>query len=157
MKMKKTAIIVGFVAALGLATMQQATARGMGGGYGGGQGNGYGGYGGGPCPGYGMNAPQLDTATQEKIDVFVSDTVELRRQIAMKRAEKRALMMNQPTDPAAIAQVTGELFDLRTQMRSKAEEAGVPMMSGPRGFGQGMRGGGMGRSGKSMRPCLYNQ
>jgi len=154
MKMKKTAIIVGFVAALGLATMQQAAARGMGGGYGGGHG---GGYGGGPCLGYGMNAPQLDTATQEKIDAFLSDSVELRRQIAMKRAEKRALMANQPTDPAAIAQVTGELFDLRTQMHSKAQEAGVPMMSGPRGFGQGMHGGGMGRPGKNMRPCFYNQ
>lgn len=128
MKMRKAAIVVGLVTVLGFAVMQQASARG----WGAGQGGGY------NCPNYGMNYQQLDQATQAKIDAFRAETTELRKQIAMKRAEKLALMANQSPDPQAIASVEGELFDLRTEMQNRAKEAGVPMMGGMRGMRGGM-------------------
>lgn len=127
MKMKKTLVIVGLVAVLGFAGMQHASARGWGGGYGGDF----------QCPNYGMNYQQLDEATQAKIDAFRAETTELRKRIAMKRAEKQALMYSENPDPQAVANVVGELFDLRTEMQNKAREAGVPMMGGKRG-GMGM-------------------
>jgi hypothetical protein len=142
MKMKKVAVIAGLVTVLGFAVLQQASARGWGGGYGGGY----------NCPNYGMNYQQLDTATQAKIDAFRLETTELRKQIAMKRAEKHALMAGQNPDPQAIASVEGELFDLRTEMQKMAKEAGVPAMGGRRGNYGGM---GMG-AGYHMRP-RYNQ
>jgi hypothetical protein len=143
MKTRKIAVIVGLAAVIGFAALQQASARGWGGGYG----QNY------NCPNYQMNYQQLDSATQSKIDAFRAGTTELRKQMAMKRAEKQALMANQNPDPQAIARVEGELFDLRTEMQSKAQEAGVPAMGGRRGNFGGM---GMG-SGYNMRPRFNQQ
>lgn len=145
MKIKNKALIAVMVAGLAFTGLQQASARGWGGGYGGG------GYGfNGPCAGYGLNYQQLDEATRDKLDVFRAETVELRKQIAMKRAEKRALMSSETPDPAAVARVEGELFDLRTTMQQKASDAGIPMMGGPRGMRS--MGGGRGPGGGRMMP-----
>lgn len=128
MNVRKIALIVGLVTVLGFAVMQQASARGWGGGNGGGY----------NCPYYGMNYQQLDEATQAKMDAFRSETTELRKQMAMKRAEKQALMASQSPDPQAVAKVEGELFDLRTEMQNKVDEAGLPVMGGRRGNCGGM-------------------
>ena len=140
----KKLLVVLFVACIGLPGYQTAAARGWGGG---------GGYG-GDCPYgcYGANMQQLDEATIAKHEAFRADTVELRKQMAMKRAEKRALMNSQNPDPAAVAQVEGELFDLRTQMQAKAKEAGVVMMGG-----QGRGWGGKGGHGGRMMGCGNQQ
>lgn len=101
---------------------------------------------------------QLDQATQDKITQFFKDTRALQKEMAMKRAEKKALMRSDNPDAQAVARVTGELFDLRATMQEKAQEAGVEQYVGPgrmgcmacmgngRGRGQGpgmgkMRGG----------------
>ncbi len=143
MKIRKIAVIASLVTVLGFAVIQQASARGWGGGYGGGF----------NCPNYGMNYQQLDSATQAKIDAFRAETTELRKQMAMKRAEKQALMANQNPDPQAIARVEGELFDLHTEMQSRAREAGVPAMGGRGGNYGGM---GMG-AGYRMGPRFNQQ
>ena len=143
MKMRKTAVIIGLVTVLGFAVLQQASARGWGGGSGGGY----------NCPNYQMNYQQIDEATQAKIDAFRLETTELRKQMVMKMAEKQALMANQNPDPKAIAKVEGELFDLRTEMQNKAREAGVPAMGGKRGNFGGM---GMG-AGYHMGQRFNNQ
>ena len=62
--------------------------------------------------------------------------------MAMKRAEKQALMRSDKPDPQAVAKVTGELFDLRASMHEKAELAGVDQYVGPGRMG---RMGSMGR------------
>ena len=142
MNMKKVVVVVGLVTLLGFAVMQQASARG----WGSGQGGGY------NCPNYGMNYQQLDEATQAKVDAFRAETAELRKQIAMKRAEKQALMASRSPDPQAVASVEGELFDLHTEMQNKAKDAGMPTMGGMRGI-QGGRGMG---AGYQMGP-RYNQ
>jgi len=92
----------------------------------------------------GMMYQQLDQATQDKIDAFRTDNQALRKEMVMKRAEKQALLNSTNPDPAAVAQVTGELFDLRTSMRERAVAAGVDQYMGRFGMGQGGKGRGHG-------------
>lgn len=83
-----------------------------------------------------MMNPQVDDATKAKVKQFFKDNIALHKEIAMKRAEKQALMQSDTPDPMAVAKVTGELFDLHTSLREKAEVAGVDQYVGP-----SMRGG----------------
>lgn len=98
------------------------------------------------CPQYpAAAAQQVDPAVQEKVEKFFTDTQELRKEIAMKQAEKMALLRNDAPDPATVSKLTGELFDLRNAMREKAAAAGVDEYLGPRGprGGYGMSNGKM--------------
>lgn len=105
------------------------------------------GYGGGNCSqmqgqmGQGPMFQQLDQETQNKIKQFFKDTQPLHKEMAMKRAEKRAIMNSDNPDPKAAAKIAGEMFDLRTTIREKAELAGVDQYIGP------------GRMGRKGRPC----
>lgn len=92
---------------------------------------------------------QIDPAIQGKIDQFFTDTQSIRRDMAVKQAEKMALMRSTNPDPAALSKVTGELFDLRATMQEKAVEAGVDQYIGPMG-GRGP--GGMGFNGNDRGP-----
>lgn len=86
----------------------------------------------------------LDEATQVKVKQFYADNQAIIKEMAMKRAEKRALMKGDNPDPKLAAQLTGEIFDLRTTIRLKADEAGVSQYIGPmnRGWdGKGCRDG----------------
>lgn len=140
MNTRKIIVVVAIIAGLGLIGFQQAIARGWGGGWAGG------------CPGYMQNYQQLDEATRSKVEAFRTETANLRKEIAMKRAEKMALMNSQSPDPKAVAEVQGQLFDLRMEMQNKAGGAGVPMMGmGSRGMGMG--GPGKGGMGRGMGPC----
>ncbi len=78
-----------------------------------------------------MMNPQVDDVTKAKIHQFFKDNQPLQKEIAMKRAEKMALMRSETPDPTAVAKVTGELFDLHTSLRTKAETAGVDEYLGP--------------------------
>ena len=140
MKMKKTIAITAIIAGVGIASMSYAA-----GGWGKRGANYY------NCPmAQNTQVSQVDPAMQEKRSQFFNETVEIRKEIAMKQAEKRALLSNDNPDPAAVSKLTGELFDLRTSLRTKAEEAGLPPMIGPmagrgdRGFGMQGRGFGSG-------------
>ena len=99
----------------------------------------------GDCPQMQGQMQQLDQATQDKIKQFFKDTLPLHKEMAMKQAEKQALMRSATPDPQAVAKVTGELFDLRTTMQQKAELAGVSQYVGPGHRGQMGRMGRMGR------------
>lgn len=136
MNMKKTLVIIGLAIFFGIAAMQQVSARG----WGSGEGGGY------NCPKAGMGYQQLDQATKEKIDAFRAENLELRKQMAMKKAEKQALLSHQNPDPKALAKVEGELFDLRTEMQKRRAEAGIDKM------GMGYRGGYGKRGGGNMQP-----
>jgi len=98
----------------------------------------------GPCPQQPckMQGKQLDTATMEARDTFLAETTELRKNMAEKQAAMRALMKNTNPDPKQAAQLAGEIFDLREQLRTKAKAAGLPahMMMGKMG-NNGMMGG----------------
>ena len=148
--MKKQIVAIALVAGLSLATVASAQ-WGRGGGHWGG--DGWGGYGDCPMQGQMMQGPmmqQLDPDARAKVSKFFKDNQALHKQMAMKRAEKQALMQSQQPDPQAVAKVAGELFDLQTAMHEKAEAAGVSQYLGPRGgrgMGRGMGGGMMGPGG----------
>ncbi len=119
--MKKVLAITALVSIIGLTGLYQASAyMGMGPGDMRGRGG---------CNGQAMGmhhaTSQMDEATKAKFDVFFKDTQELRKSIVVKRAEKRALMLNEEPDAKKVGEVTGELFDLRSSMHAKAEEAGL--------------------------------
>lgn len=97
-------------------------------------------------PMMGQMMQQLDADTKAKITKFFKDNQALHKQMAMKRAEKQALMRSDNPDAQAVAKVEGELFDLRTEMHEKAEAAGVSQYMGRMMGGQGKMGGrGMGQ------------
>ena len=84
----------------------------------------------------------MDDATKAKFKTFMQETQELRRSMAVKSAEKSALMAAENPNPAEIGKITGELFDLRSSMHAKAEAAGLadvmgrgPGCAGPGGQG----------------------
>lgn len=131
--MKKQIIAVIMIAGLSLAGTASANC----------------GKGGGDCGRHGkmqggMMYQQLDQETQDKIDAFKDDNKALRKEMVMKRAEKQALLKNASPDPAAVAKVTGELFDLHAKMKEKAEAAGVDQYMGRFGKGPGSKGRGHG-------------
>jgi len=68
---------------------------------------------------------QVDQATQDKIIAFWDSNKSLQKEMMMKNAERQALVSATNPDPAAVAKVTGELFDLRTALAAKAKEAGI--------------------------------
>jgi len=94
-----------------------------------------------PCPGQGQS---FDEATVKARDTFLSETTELRKNMAVKRAAKRAVMSSTTPDPEKASQLAGELFDLREQLRTKARAAGLPpgMIMGIGKMGNG-----------PMKPC----
>ena len=115
--MKKTLVITALATVIGLTGLYQASAY-----------KGYGDMKGGGCNGsaMGMQMPaQIDEATKAKLDVFLQDTQNLRKSIVVKRAQKRALMNSEEPDIKRVGELTGELFDLRVSMRTKAEAAGL--------------------------------
>jgi Spy/CpxP family protein refolding chaperone len=136
--MKKKMMIMVVVA--GLALVGTASAQG-------GKGGGYGHH--GKMQG-GMMYQQLDQQTRDKIKQFRDDNQSLRKEMVMKRAEKRALMNSTNPDPVAAAKIAGELFDLRTAMRAKAEAAGIDNYMGRFGMGGRMGSGSMMGPGSMM-------
>ncbi|CAG0905638.1 unnamed protein product, partial [Cyprideis torosa] len=70
-----------------------------------------------------------------KRQAFMTENRELRKQIAMKKAEIDALMHAESPDAQLVAKATGELFDLKTDMQAKAQEVGLPPRMGKGGTG----------------------
>ncbi len=104
----------------------------------------------GDCPKMQMQGVQnLDAATQASVKQFYADNQVIMKEMAMKRAEKRALMQSDNPDPKLAAQLTGELFDLKTTIRLKADEAGVSQYIGPMNKGCNGKGGRGGHHGKN--------
>jgi len=73
-----------------------------------------------------QGGPQMSTEMMKARDAFLNETAALRKNIAEKQAAKRALMRGASPDPEKAAALAGELFDLREQLRTKAQAAGLP-------------------------------
>lgn len=135
--MKKKIVAAILVSGLAITTVASANWNGHRGNY--------------DCPKMQMQVmANLDEATLAKVKQFRTDNQAIIKEMAMKRAEKRALMQGDNPDSKLAAQLTGEMFDLRTTMQLKAEEAGVSQYVGPMNKGcNGMGGrGGNGGNGK---------
>ncbi len=106
-------------------------------------------YGPGYCGSYDADSQGLTEKDQAALEKFKVDTSAVRKEIVVKRSELNALMRNDNPDEIKVAKLTGELFDLETDLDKKAEAAEIDNPSvyehGPgtmRGYGPG-RGGHM--------------
>lgn len=90
---------------------------------------------------------QADLVTQKAREKFLGETTEIRKQMAEKRAAMRAIMQAETPDADRVAVLAGELFDLREQMRLKAQELGLPLSTGM-GRQCGLNPGGRGAKGR---------
>ena len=80
----------------------------------------------GECDGSGIQRQELlDEQTAEARNAFLNETVELRKELTVKRAEKRALMLGDNPDSKRVAELTGESFDLREKLQTMAQEKGI--------------------------------
>ena len=113
--MKKLITAVALVATIGFFGIQQASAqRGMGAGMGNPD-----------CwRANQQNVQVLDEESQKARTAFFDATTELRKDMFMKRAEMRAIMHGDNPDEKKAAALAGEMFELRTQIQAKADEAG---------------------------------
>ena len=110
--MKKLLMAVAVVGLLGFASIQIASAHG---GYGRGGGYGY-------CDQYSGADNTKDNATLEE---FRAETNDIRKSIVVKRSELRALLNQDNPDEKRVAQLTGEVFDLETELNKKAADKGI--------------------------------
>jgi hypothetical protein len=61
----------------------------------------------------------------KKIDTFLAETKDIRKQVFVKHAQERALMHSKIPNAEEVAKISGELFDLRTSLHNKAKAAGI--------------------------------
>ena len=134
--MKKYVAAAALIGAIGFSTISMADGRGN---YGYSPGPGYGDCGGGRYCDNGFFSEKDD----EKASAFFAETKDLRKEIVVKRSELDAMMQQDNPDEKKVAKLTGDLFDLRTQMQEKAEKT---FEGSPRyGYGPGPGFGNCGR------------
>ncbi len=74
---------------------------------------------------YNQTCKSLNPATIKARNKFLAATTSIRREIAVKRSERQALMASSIPNAKQIGKLSGELFDLREQLRVKARESGL--------------------------------
>ena len=114
--MKKTGLIIMVIAGMILTAGQHASARG---------GNANGGK--GDCRKQGIEAqhPLLNEETKAKIKAFRTENRELQKSMRVTMAEMRALMQADNPEPKMAGELAAKLFDIRTELQTKADEAGI--------------------------------
>jgi Spy/CpxP family protein refolding chaperone len=138
--MKKTAIAAALITALTFAGIEAASAHG--GRYYSDRDHGY-----GNCGSFEDNSRGLSEEKQAALEKFRDDTKAIRKEIVVKRSELNALMRQDNPDETKVAKITGDLYDLETELDAKAEAAEIdnPMAyeHGPgmmEGYGRHMMG-----------------
>ena len=58
----------------------------------------------------------------EKMATFLEATKETRKEIAVKKSERRALMKQDNPEEMRVAELTGEIYDLKSLLNAKAKE-----------------------------------
>ena len=121
--MKKYLVAAALVGIMSFTGFSLVSARGN---YGHGPGMEYGygnGMGYGNCDGYiYCNNRAYGGPNNEKVAAFLKETTETRKQLAVKRSERRALMSQDNPDEKKVGQLTGEIFDLKNLLDEKATE-----------------------------------
>lgn len=98
------------------------------------------------CGNYGTYDRTYTENDTEAIEKFRAETNTTRKEIVVKRSELNALLRNDNPDEKKVAKLTGDLYDLETELEAKAEKTGVrnrytydhgPGMMGTYGRGRG--------------------
>ena len=141
--MKKTVTAAALIAALTFAGIQSASAHG-------GRYSNSNNYGPGYCGTYTSETRGYTEEDQAALEKFRDDTTVIRKEIVVKRSELNALARKENPDETKVAKLTGDLYDLKAELESKAEAAGIDSRFAY-GHGPGMmRGYGWGRGGHMM-------
>ena len=82
-------------------------------------------YGGGYCGNYDADSQGLTEKDQAAFEKFKDDTSTIRKEIVVKRSELNALMRQDNPDETKVAKLTGDLYDLATDLDKKAETAEI--------------------------------
>lgn len=113
--MKKILITATLVGIISFACFSMVKAHGN---YGAGPGKGS-----GTCDGCGYsNNLSSNGQDSEKMTIFLEATKETRKEIAVKKSERRALMKQENPDEKRVAELTGEIYDLKNLLDAKAKE-----------------------------------
>ena len=133
--MKKLVTAVAIISVISLAGIQIASAHG------GNYSNNY-----DYCGSYSTDDRTINEKDAEAIEKFWAETNSVRKEIVVKRSELNALLRNDNPDEKKVAKLTGDLFDLETELEAKAEKTGIrgryaydhgPGMMGTYGRGRG--------------------
>ena len=98
------------------------------------------------CGSYGTDDRAITEKDVETIEKFRTETNSVRKEIVVKRSELNALLRNDNPDEKKVAKLTGDLYDLESELNAKAEETGIrgryaydhgPGMMGTYGRGRG--------------------
>ena len=98
------------------------------------------------CGSYGTYDNTYTEKDAEAIEKFRAETNSVRKEIFVKRSELNALLRSDNPDETKVAKLTGNLYDLETELEAKAESTGVknryfyghgPGMMGTYGQGRG--------------------
>ena len=98
------------------------------------------------CGSYGTDDRTFTEKDAEAVEKFRVETNSTRKEIVVKRSELNALLRNDNPDEKKVAKLTGDLYDLETELEAKAESTGVrnrhfyghgPGMMGTYGQGRG--------------------
>jgi len=134
--MKKVLTIAALIGAVSFAGIQTASAHG-GRNYNTNYGNDY-------CGSYNTEYSIPADKDLAAIEKFRDDTSRVRKEIIVKRSELNALLRNDNPDEKKVARLTGELYDLTTELNDEAEAAEISSSfaygHGPgrmRGYGRG--------------------
>ena len=103
------------------------------------------------CGSYGTYDKAYTEKDTEALEKFRAETNSVRKEIVVKRSELNALLRNNNPDETKVAKLTGDLYDLETELEVKAEKTGIrsshaydhgPGMMGTygRGYGRHMMG-----------------
>ena len=139
--MKRFLIAAALVGVVSLLGFSMVSAHGK---YGYGPGKGYGNCG----DGYGYCSNRInDGHDKVKMNTFLEETNEARKQLAVKRSERKALMKQDNPDEKKVAKLTGEIYDLKNLLDEKAK--GIFGDNPP--FGYKHAGGRLGRCGRGSR------
>jgi Spy/CpxP family protein refolding chaperone len=77
------------------------------------------------CGSFSTDDRNITNTDSEAIEKFRTETHSTRKDIVVKRSELNALLRNDNPDEKRVATLTGELYDLETELEAKAEEIGV--------------------------------
>jgi Spy/CpxP family protein refolding chaperone len=133
--MKKFVTAAAIIGVISLAGIQTASAHG------GNYSNNY-----DYCGSYSTDDRTFTEKDAEAIEKFRAETNSVRKEIVVKRSELNALFRNDNPDEKKVAKLTGDLYDLETELNAKAEKTGVrnrysydhgPGMMGTYGRGRG--------------------
>lgn len=72
-----------------------------------------------------LSSPALDAKSQAVKDKFLADTVKIRRALAGKQAALQAVYSSRTGNTSAAARLGEEIFDLREQLRVRAQATGL--------------------------------